>query len=187
MLSENDPQLEKLILRRNVLFLNTLNLWYFKVSGQSNINTPVLNTSGFWPRMRARALRAPVFLGSFTHQTGRCAPPPPIAASLHPLKEKNSPETKCFPSGPRTRAARGVYLSAGPPRLRNIIFPAPRPTYSTLLSYAAPYWALLHPKGLCCTKLSYGAPFMLRCTLLSYTAPDRATLHLTELRCAFLS
>ncbi len=33
-------------------------------------------TSGFWPRVRARALRAPVFFGSFTRQTGRCAPPP---------------------------------------------------------------------------------------------------------------
>jgi hypothetical protein len=44
-----------------------------------------INTSGFWPRVRARALRAPVFLGSLPRQTGRCAPthpPPPIAASL---------------------------------------------------------------------------------------------------------
>jgi hypothetical protein len=32
-------------------------------------------TSGFWPRVRARALRAPVFLGSLARQTGRCAPP----------------------------------------------------------------------------------------------------------------
>ncbi len=32
--------------------------------------------------MRARALRAPVFLSSLPHQTGRCAPPPSIAASL---------------------------------------------------------------------------------------------------------
>ncbi len=35
----------------------------------------ILKTSGFWPRVRARALRAPVFLGSLPHQTGRCAPP----------------------------------------------------------------------------------------------------------------
>ncbi len=34
-------------------------------------------TSGFWPRVRARALRAPVFLSSLPPQTGRCAPPPP--------------------------------------------------------------------------------------------------------------
>jgi hypothetical protein len=39
------------------------------------INEPVF-TSGFWPRVRARALRAPVFLGSLTRQTGRCAPTP---------------------------------------------------------------------------------------------------------------
>jgi hypothetical protein len=32
-------------------------------------------TSGFWPRVRARALRAPVFLGALARQTGRCAPP----------------------------------------------------------------------------------------------------------------
>ncbi len=34
-----------------------------------------LKTSGFWPRVRARALRAPVFLGALPRQTGRCAPP----------------------------------------------------------------------------------------------------------------
>ncbi len=27
-------------------------------------------------RVRARTLRAPVFLGSITYKTGRCAPPP---------------------------------------------------------------------------------------------------------------
>ena len=31
---------------------------------------------GFWPRVGARAQRAPVFLGSLPRQTGRCAPPP---------------------------------------------------------------------------------------------------------------
>jgi hypothetical protein len=31
-------------------------------------------TSGFWPRVRARALRAPAKLGLLTCQTGRCAP-----------------------------------------------------------------------------------------------------------------
>ncbi len=30
----------------------------------------------FWPRVRARALRAPVFLSSLPPQKGRCAPPP---------------------------------------------------------------------------------------------------------------
>ena len=36
----------------------------------------IFRTSGFWPRVRARALRTPVFLGSLTCKTGRCAPPP---------------------------------------------------------------------------------------------------------------
>ena len=35
----------------------------------------IFDTSGFWPRVRARALRAPVFLDSLPRQTGRCAPP----------------------------------------------------------------------------------------------------------------
>jgi hypothetical protein len=47
-------------------------------------------TSGFWPRVRARALRAPVFLAC---KKGRCALPfPPITASLlliHLTKIKN--------------------------------------------------------------------------------------------------
>jgi hypothetical protein len=47
-----------------------------------NATSKYLKTSGFWPRVRARAQRAPVFLGSLPCQTGRCAPPPPIAASL---------------------------------------------------------------------------------------------------------
>jgi hypothetical protein len=38
-------------------------------------NLMISNYSGFWPRVRARALRAPVFLGSLTRQTRRCASP----------------------------------------------------------------------------------------------------------------
>jgi hypothetical protein len=34
----------------------------------------ILLTSGFWPPVRARALRAPVFFNSLPSQTGRCAP-----------------------------------------------------------------------------------------------------------------
>ncbi len=50
------------------------------------------NTSGFWPRVRARALRPPVFLGSLTCQTGRCAgaPPPPPPARRPPQQKKNN-------------------------------------------------------------------------------------------------
>ncbi len=54
----------------------------------------------------------------------------------------------------------------------------------TLLSYAAPYWATLHPTKLCCIKLSYAAPNQswaapseLSCILLSYAGPFWATLH----------
>jgi hypothetical protein len=48
----------------------------------------------FWPRVRARALRAPVFLGSLQHQPGRCAPPAhrSFAASYSPPKLNKSIE-----------------------------------------------------------------------------------------------
>jgi hypothetical protein len=46
----------------------------FKLS--NNTGASYKNTSGFWPRVRARALRAPVFLSSLAPETGRCAPPP---------------------------------------------------------------------------------------------------------------
>ncbi len=50
--------------------------------------------------MRARALRAPVFLGSLTHKRGRCAPPPIADSRL--LIRKPKLNKKNF----RTRAAR---------------------------------------------------------------------------------
>jgi hypothetical protein len=55
-----------------------------------------LETSGFWPRVRVRALRAPVFLDSLPHQTGRCAHSPPIAASMLHIYTQN------LPSGPNS-------------------------------------------------------------------------------------
>ncbi len=45
-------------------------------------------TSGFWPRVRARALRAPVFLGSLIRQMGRCGPPPSSSQLCCSLKNK---------------------------------------------------------------------------------------------------
>ena len=45
------------------------------------VNRIILKTSGFWPRVRARALRAPVFLSSLPPQTGRCVPPLPVHRS----------------------------------------------------------------------------------------------------------
>ena len=121
-----------------------------------------------------------------------CAP----VRCAHPSFWAHYCAKRCAPSRHRSFAAspppkkifqkQNASLLARPPRLWNIIFPAPRLTYRTLLSYAAPYQALLYPKELCCPLLSYWA-FRLRCTLLSYTEPDWATVHLTELRCAFLS
>jgi hypothetical protein len=124
--------------------------------------------------MRARALRAPVILGSWTRQTGAVRP--------RPSQLRCSPKINYFQKQnaflqAQTRAARGVYLSTG------LIY--------TLLSYTAPYWATMHPPELRCTLLSYTAPFWamlhpiwatlhpseLSCTLLNYTAPFWAMLH----------
>ncbi len=46
----------------------------------------LLVTSESWSRLRARALRAPVFLGPLTCIGGRCAPPAPTTSLLLPLK-----------------------------------------------------------------------------------------------------
>jgi hypothetical protein len=79
-------------------------------------------TSGFWPRVRARTLRAPVFLGSLPCQTGRCAPPAHriFAASYLP------PKTFCPSSG-----SQGL-LSFHWAKLH------PTELHCILLSYAAP-------------------------------------------------
>ena len=75
-------------------------------------------TSGFWPRVRAHALRAPVFLGSLPHQTGRCASPPAhrsFAASYSALKNLGRPRQGLFSFHWTTEAMRS---------------PAPRPAPS---------------------------------------------------------
>jgi hypothetical protein len=82
--------------------------------------TLVFTTSRFWPRVRARALRAPVFLGALPRQTGRCAPSAhrSCAASYYRPKNINLlfPETRSFLQA-RARTARVEYLSTGPSRL----------------------------------------------------------------------
>ncbi len=111
--------------------------------------------------MRVRALRPPVFLGSLTRKTVRCAPPRPSQLRCSLKNKKNSPETKCFPSGPNSG------------RQGRIPF----------------HWAKLHPSELHCTFQIYGAPSWAplhpneqHCTLLSYAAPSKAILHSSELR-----
>ncbi len=91
--------------------------WLTLVTGNGSIYFPfssdeILNTSGSWPRVRARALHAPVFLGSLLLQTGRCAPSTPIAASLLLIRP---PKILTIY---RTLAAhgKGFFLSLPPPR-----------------------------------------------------------------------
>jgi hypothetical protein len=112
-------------------------------------------TSGFWPRVRARALRAPVFFWAYKHAKRGAARPPPMAASLlliHPPKIKNKlfPETKCSPSGPNSGRGR---LSFHWAKLH------PTELHCILLSYATPSWTTLNPNKLNCTLLSYATPY----------------------------
>ncbi len=89
-------------------------------------------TSGFWPRVRACALRAPVILGALPRPTGRCAPPhqSQLRCSPQNIKINVFPETKCLPSGPNSG------------RQGHIFF----------------HWAKLHRIELRCTLLRYAAP-----------------------------
>jgi hypothetical protein len=107
-----------------------LYIWYFQKSTFHINDSPLCTTSGFRPRARARALRAPVFLGSFPRQTGRCAPPPwPITASLLLIRP-----TKIFTIY-RTWAAhvKGFFLSTGSQRLWNVRSPALAPPIAASL------------------------------------------------------
>jgi hypothetical protein len=150
----------------------------------------ILYTSVFWPRVRARALRAPVFLGSLTHQKGRCAPPrqSQLRCFLF-FKNKNNlfPETKCFPSGPNSGRQGHIsfhWAKLHPTELHCTLLSYAATSWASLcpiLSYPAPCWATMHRTELCCIQLSYVA---LRFTLWAKLHP---TLHLTELRCNLLS
>ncbi len=99
-------------------------------------STDYITTSGFWPRVRARALRAPVFLGSLPRQTGRCAPPPPIAASLLLIQPP-----KIFTIY-RTWAAhvQGFFLSNEPQRLWNMRSPSPPRPSQLCWSFRQYFW-----------------------------------------------
>jgi hypothetical protein len=81
-----------------------------------------LDTSGFWPRVRARAARTRLF-GLINTTNGALRAPPPIAASLLPKKKTFQKQNASLLA--RTRAARAIYLSTG--------------LSYTLMSYIAPY------------------------------------------------
>ncbi len=68
-----------------------------------------LHTSGFWPRVRARALRAPAFLGSVTWQTGRCTPPYRSFGAPPPPQKKTISRNKMLPFRPKL-APPGAYI-----------------------------------------------------------------------------
>ncbi len=144
-------------------------------------------------RARPCAARTRLF-GLITTPNGALRAPRPSQLRCSPQNKKiNYFQKQNVFLQAQTRAARGIYFSTG--------------LICTLLSYAAPYWATLHPRELRCTPVSYAAPPWatlhpreLRCTLLSYAAPYWATLHTksyaapfwaklppSELRCTLLS
>jgi hypothetical protein len=69
-------------------------------------------TSGFWPRIRARALRAPVFLGSLHGKRGAARPPSQLRCSPK-NKENNYFQKQNTSLQAKTRVARGVCFSIG--------------------------------------------------------------------------
>jgi hypothetical protein len=50
---------------------------YTQVEPEKEKISSLCKTSGFWPRVRARALRAPVFWNSLPRQTGAARPTRP--------------------------------------------------------------------------------------------------------------
>ncbi len=60
----------------HTLSLQSLHLQTLCLVSLVNLITKTKRTSGFWPHVRACALRAPIFLGSLPRPTGRCVPPP---------------------------------------------------------------------------------------------------------------
>jgi hypothetical protein len=93
---------------------------------------PFFLTSGFWPRVRARALRAPVFLGPLKRQTGAARPPPS--------------QLRCSPKNKKIN-----YFQKQNVSLQALIWAA-RDVRKSF------YWVKLHPNELHCTLLSYDAP-----------------------------
>ncbi len=90
----------------------------------NSLNIQLYNTSGVWPRVRARALSAPVFFGSLPRPTGRCAPLHPLQLRCSPQTKKNYFQKQNVSIQAQTRAARCICFPTG---LR-----------CALLSYAVP-------------------------------------------------
>ncbi len=77
--------------------------------------------------------------------------PPPIAASLLLQKIDFFQKQNAFLQA-YTRATRGVQFSTG----LSLTFTE---LHCTLLSYASPFWAMMHPNELRCTLSRYASPY----------------------------
>ena len=112
------------------------------------------------------------------HAKRGAARPPPIAASLlhiHWPKNLLVPETKASFRPSSGRQGRIFFHWTTEALKYNIPRPLSHLSHpSNFLSYAAPYWASLHPKEICCT-------------LLSYVASSWATMHPAKLHCTLMS
>ncbi len=121
-------------------------------------NNRISYTSVFWPRVRARALRAPVFWNSLPCQTGAARPTRPSQLHCFLFDPKN--KKKSIELGPPTWRAfqkinaflqaqtwashvKGFFLSTGPHRLWNRRPPAPCPAHR---SFADPSGNVLGSK-----------------------------------------
>ncbi len=92
-------------------------------------------TSGFWPRVRARALRAPVFLSSFPKRGAARPPHPSIAASLLLIRSPNIYKIYKVLTYEEYRAVSGVFQNIDPPTplySANMSFPRTKGGYTTL-------------------------------------------------------
>ncbi len=121
-----------------------------------------VKTSGFWPRVRARVLRAPVFLGSLTWQTGRCAPPRPSQLHCFLFTLQN------FPLGPNSGPLGKAAPCWATLHLTELCCTL---LTCTLMSCAAPYWAKLYLWDMLHSTELRSTLSKLRCSI-------RATLHL---------
>jgi hypothetical protein len=87
------------------LIIRLIDCYYLQYGDAISLLTVV----GFWPRMRDRALRAPVFLSSLQRKTGRCAPTPSGPSQL-----------RCFLFDPQ-KYKKSIEL--GPPTSKAFFFP----------------------------------------------------------------
>jgi hypothetical protein len=93
----------------------------------------------------------PSFWAHCHAQRGAARPPTHRSFAAPPkIKNKLFPEIKCLPLGPNSARQWRIFFHWA--KLH------PIELYYILLSYAAPYRAMLHPNKQCCIQLSYATP-----------------------------